>query len=197
MSRTPEAGKGAFYLYNANMSHELRTPLNSIILLSKLLMKNDTMQQQLESEKLQVIYNSGNELLRLINEILDLSKIEAGEMDLYESSFHTKDLLKDLEQLFKSLSEEKKISFEVEDSIDNLIIGDYDKISQILRNFLSNAIKFTDIGSVKLSAALTDDKRAVFSVTDTGIGISKENLSIIFEELFLSWHQLWRIMGQK
>ena len=167
----------------ANMSHELRTPLNSIILLSRLLMKNNTDKyDEIELEKLEVIYNSGNELLRLINEILDLSKIEAGKMELNLTEFHTQDLFKELYQLFKGLAEEKNIDFYIEDSISTLLIGDYDKLSQILRNLISNAIKFTEKGSVKLMAGLDKNDRVKFTVIDTGIGITQDNLASIFEE---------------
>ncbi len=169
--------------FMANMSHELRTPLNSIILLSRLLMKEvDQDENQPQMEKLSIINSSGKELLRLIDEILDLSKIEAGRMDLYEAGFYSRELLKELRQLFQSFAEEKNIEFKVENNVSSLIYGDYNKISQILRNFISNAIKFTEGGGVTLEALLNEEERVVFAVTDTGIGISENNIKIIFEE---------------
>ncbi len=167
----------------ANMSHELRTPLNSIILLSTLLMKQkDEQLNQPQLEKLSIINSSGKELLRLIDEILDLSKIEAGRMDLNETHFYSGKLVKELQQLFQSFAEEKNIEFKVEDNASIMLFGDYNKISQILRNFLSNALKFTATGQVTLKVQLEEEERVVFAVTDTGIGISKENIDLIFEE---------------
>ncbi|AOT70774.1 response regulator [Geosporobacter ferrireducens] len=169
----------------ANMSHELRTPLNSIILLSRLLMRKDKDGLGKENyEKINVIYNSGQELLRLINDILDLSKIEAGKMDINQAEFHTKALATELRQLFESIAQEKKIEFNVVDELNAVLSGDRDKISQILRNFISNAIKFTEKGSVSLRimADKQQNNRVKFSVTDTGIGVSEENMSRIFQE---------------
>ena len=166
----------------ANMSHELRTPLNSIILLSKLLTQNDKkVLDKDEMEKINVIHNAGQELLRLINDILDLSKIESGNTDLNITQFYSKDLLRSLKQLFERIAEEKDIKLTVEDSLDRIIEGDHDKISQILRNLLSNALKFTHKGSVELKVKSDHNNGVIFSVSDTGIGICKENLSRIFE----------------
>lgn len=167
----------------ANMSHELRTPLNSIILLSRLLMKNEKRDMNKNHlEKLDIIYNSGQELLRLINDILDLSKIEAGKMNIENQEFATKDLITDVKHLFENAAQEKEITLICEDSIDSIIYGDYNKIAQIVRNLLSNAIKFTNKGTVKLEIKKAKNKDIHMIITDTGIGISKENLSRIFEE---------------
>ncbi|WHH60315.1 response regulator [Petroclostridium sp. X23] len=169
----------------ANMSHELRTPLNSIILLSKLMFRNEHKALgEKELEKINVIYNAGQELLRLINDILDLSKIEAGKMDLNISRFHSNELVLEMQQLFHLAAEEKGINFEVEDSINAALVGDREKISQILRNFLSNAIKFTEEGSVTLQVTrdLKKENGIIFSVADTGIGIPEEKLFTIFKE---------------
>ncbi|WP_051569179.1 response regulator [Alkaliphilus transvaalensis] len=167
----------------ANMSHELRTPLNSIILLSRLLMNNKNGMIQEDLEKIAVINNSGQELLRLIDDILDLSKIEAGKIDINKIEFRTNDLVKEARQLFDKLAEEKGIRFYVEDLLVKNLKGDRDKISQILRNLISNAIKFTEEGSVifRLEPDPVNPKAATFTVVDTGIGIAKENLSRIFE----------------
>ncbi|MFT8313137.1 MAG: response regulator [Clostridium sp.] len=169
----------------ANISHELRTPLNSIILLSNLLIRNG--KDKFENgtrEKFKVIYNSGQHLLRLINNILDLSKIEAGKIDLNYNYFNTRDLIKELRDIFDETAKEKNIQFIFEDQFENNFYGDRDRISQIIRNFLSNAFKFTDKGAVKLKIAedYQYENNLVFSVSDTGIGIAKEKLDIIFQE---------------
>jgi signal transduction histidine kinase/CheY-like chemotaxis protein len=167
----------------ANMSHELRTPLNSIILLSRLLMKNEKRDMKIEHlEKLEIIYDSGQELLRLINDILDLSKIEAGKMNIDIREFDTKDLIKELKQMFESAAQEKKNSFICKDYVDSKLYGDYNKISQIIRNLISNAIKFTNQGTVSFEIKPCDNNDIHMVITDTGIGISKENFDRIFEE---------------
>lgn len=169
----------------ANMSHELRTPLNSIILLSKMLIRKEISElNEKDKEKIEVINKAGQELLRLINDVLDLSKVESGKMDLNVFTFHSSELIVDLRQMFESSAKEKNISFVVEDSINSMLVGDRDKISQILRNFLSNSFKFTAEGSITLRAVKDENIEggALFSVTDTGIGISEEHLSVIFQE---------------
>ncbi|KJF27664.1 hypothetical protein TZ02_07190 [Clostridium aceticum] len=165
----------------ANMSHELRTPLNSIILLSRLLMKNEASHDSKILERVEVIYHSGQELLRLINDILDLSKIEAGKVDICRRTFHSKELTKELKKLFEGILAEKKLQFIIEDHVDQMLIGDREKISQILRNFISNAAKFTEKGEVNLRIIGDEEGGVVFSVTDTGIGIASKNFSKVFE----------------
>ncbi|SET36796.1 hypothetical protein SAMN05660297_02173 [Natronincola peptidivorans] len=170
----------------ANVSHELRTPLNSIILLSKLILKNkkDEFHQEGDLEKLNIIHSCGNELLRLINDILDLSKIESGKLAVEVEEFASKELIEELNQMFKGTAEEKKIQFIKKDLWKNKIIGDKNKISQILRNFLSNAFKFTKKGEVILEIAedKEDQDSILFSVKDTGIGIAEDKQEIIFHE---------------
>jgi signal transduction histidine kinase/DNA-binding response OmpR family regulator len=168
----------------ANMSHELRTPLNSIILLSKLLINSKKHRLDSEEvEKIGIIYASGNELLRLINDILDLSKVEAGKMNLYITEFNSKDFLEDLKNLFQGMVKEKNIEFIIEDRINGQLIGDRDKISQILRNLISNALKFTEQGSVilKLEKDNENSDGIIFLVEDTGIGIAENKIHMVFE----------------
>ncbi|HEY5525462.1 MAG TPA: response regulator, partial [Clostridium sp.] len=169
----------------ANISHELRTPLNSIILLSNLLVRSckDATAQDAQ-EKIKVIFNSGQHLLRLINDILDLSKIEAGKIELNYQYFSTSELIEELSDMFNGTAMEKDIQFIWEDQFKDNIYGDKEKISQVLRNFLANAFKFTDKGSIKFKIERDTqfENKVVFSVMDTGIGISKNNLDVIFDE---------------
>jgi len=182
-SRELEAANKYKSQFLANMSHELRTPLNSIILLSRLLMKDEkkTMNEN-QLEKLEVIYGSGQELLRLINDVLDLSKIEAGKMDVSCEEFHTRDLVSGVRGLFDSAAREKNIELQCIDHVNTKINGDFNKIAQVVRNLLSNAIKFTGQGKVRLEIKADNDSDIKMIVTDTGIGISKENIKRIFEE---------------
>ncbi|NSB89078.1 response regulator [Clostridium saccharobutylicum] len=169
----------------ANVSHELRTPLNSIILLSKLLIKGcKDVTLHDSQEKIKVIFNAGQDLLNLINDILDLSKIEAGKIELNYTYFNSSEITEELNSLFNENAVEKNIQFICEDKFKDTIYGDKEKISQVLKNFLSNSFKFTENGSVKLKIEenTKGDNSIVFSVIDTGIGISKEHLDTIFDE---------------
>ncbi|VTQ07574.1 response regulator [Sphingobacterium daejeonense] len=172
--------------FMANMSHELRTPLNSILLLSKVLTENNERNlndEQIESA--QVIWSSGTGLLNLIDEILDLSKIEAGKMTLEWEEFPMEDLLEDLRQMFKPITKDKMLDFQVENLLASgfRINTDRLRVEQILRNLLSNAIKFTENGSVtmRVEKQVGSKDNVLISVRDTGIGISNEKLQLIFE----------------
>lgn len=166
-----------------NMSHELRTPLNSIILLSRLLLNNqDADLNKAQKDKISIIHKSGQELLRLINDVLDLSKIESGSVSINNTRFSTSDLLEELKRMFEDMAKEKKLQLLIKDSANREIFGDRDKISQILRNFLSNAIKFTEKGLVTLDIKDDGDKGTIFTVTDTGLGIPEDKIDIIFKE---------------
>ncbi|MFT4153601.1 response regulator [Parafilimonas sp.] len=167
----------------ANMSHELRTPLNSVLLLSRLLSENHT--GNLNKDQIEyatVIQNSGNALLTLINEILDLSKIEAGKMELEHSNIAVKDLVTELNALFEPLAKDKDIVFKIEtdESATPYIETDRLRLEQILRNLVANALKFTKHGAVILNIKGLNDT-VIFTVTDTGIGIPAEKLETIFE----------------
>ncbi|WP_333802735.1 ATP-binding protein, partial [Sphingobacterium multivorum] len=170
----------------ANMSHELRTPLNSILLLSRLLSENvekNLNSDQIESAK--VIQSSGTSLLTLIDEILDLSKIESGKMTLDYASLDLHDILSDLNSLFLPIVKEKGLAFKttVSAKIAPHFEGDRLRIDQVLRNLISNAIKFTKEGEVRLEIYEdpSDHDRLVFAVVDSGIGIPLEKQKIIFE----------------
>ncbi|MBD2705031.1 response regulator [Spirosoma sp. BT702] len=172
----------------ANMSHELRTPLNSILLLSRLLSENteeNLSDDQIEYAK--VIQSSGNGLLGLIDEILDLSKIEAGQMKLDYQPVSIRDITDELQALFAILAKEKGLEFSisVESDVPSSIETDKIRLGQILKNLLSNALKFTAKGSVTLSIKRSENRigepTLLFTVADTGIGILPEKQPIIFE----------------
>ena len=165
----------------ANMSHELRTPLNSIILLSKLMSANTD--EKLDDEnvkKLSVINRAGNDLLLLINDILDLTKIESGKMELTFTQITSQEFLNNLHDLFDSLAKEKQVDFIINDNFKDTFSTDEGKLAQILKNLLSNAFKFTKAGSVTLDFISTANNLEI-SVKDTGVGIAEKNLDLIFE----------------
>jgi signal transduction histidine kinase/DNA-binding response OmpR family regulator len=170
----------------ANMSHELRTPLNSILLLSRLMAENpdeNLNEDQVESAK--VIQSSGSSLLTLIDEILDLAKIESGKMTLEYQDITIDEIVKDLKSLFNPVVQEKRLQFniQIDDDVKKSIETDRLRVDQVLRNLLSNAIKFTEEGSINLNIKkdLKKPDFIVFSVKDTGIGIAEDKQRIIFE----------------
>jgi len=169
----------------ANMSHELRTPLNSILLLSRLMYENT--EQNLTEEQIEyakVIQSSGNGLLALIDEILDLSKIEAGKMDLEFAETNIKDIVSDMKGLFTPIARQKNLDFTFETATDapETIVTDKLRLEQVLKNLLSNALKFTYEGSVNVSINHPGNKSLItFSVKDTGIGIPTDKQQHVFE----------------
>jgi len=169
----------------ANMSHELRTPLNSILLLSRLLSENNNNSMVAEEiEFAKVIQSSGNSLLGLIDEILDLSKIEAGKMEMEFLDVSTKEITDTLWNLFNLVAKEKGITFEIISKDAPVVIKtDKMRLEQILKNLISNAIKFTEKGTVSLEIKInTDDEKIIcFIVKDTGIGIPLDKQPLIFE----------------
>jgi HAMP domain-containing protein/signal transduction histidine kinase/CheY-like chemotaxis protein len=181
----------------ANMSHELRTPLNSMLILSRLLAQNEAGSlSSREVEFAQTIHSAGNDLLSLINDILDLSKVEAGRMELDMALLAVADIYEDAERAFRQVAEEKRLEFtvEIDPALPTSIVSDEQRLGQVLKNLLSNAFKFTHAGSVKLSIGLppesktfasetlrTADKVIEFNVTDTGAGIPDDKLGAIFE----------------
>ena len=170
----------------ANMSHELRTPLNSILLLSRLLAENT--KKNLSGEQVEyarVIQSSGNGLLSLIDEILDLSKIEAGKMELEFNEVSLGSIANDLKSLFLPLAKDKNIDFSIHISEDvpSAIETDKMRLEQVLKNLISNALKFTSAGSVAVDVSIASHNSSfiAFTVKDTGIGIAKEKQQLIFE----------------
>ena len=172
----------------ANMSHELRTPLNSVLILAKLLSDNNFNNlQPKQIEYAKIIHKSGSDLLQLINDILDLSKIEAGKVELLVEEVSLASIITDLTQLFTVVASEKEIRYEakIAENIPTTLQTDKQRVEQVLKNLLSNAFKFTPKGgSVTISFENRDQfdrKRIGISVTDTGIGISVEKQQLIFE----------------
>ena len=179
------------------MSHELRTPLNSMLILSRLLAENeDGSLSEREVEFARTIHSAGNDLLSLINDILDLTKIEAGRMELDLAPVALSEVYQDAERAFRHVAEQKGLSFEVEidPSLPASIISDEQRLGQVLKNLLSNAFKFTHEGGVTLSIGYPADRTGLrndalrsaeqviaFAVTDTGVGIPDDKLGLIFE----------------
>jgi signal transduction histidine kinase/DNA-binding response OmpR family regulator/CHASE3 domain sensor protein len=170
----------------ANMSHELRTPLNSILLLSRLLSENN--EQNLSNDQVEyakVIQSSGNGLLSLIDEILDLSKIESGKMELEYHEVPVQEIIHDLNSIFVPVAAEKRLQFAIEKdaSVPEKFETDKLRLEQVLRNFISNALKFTPTGFVKLIIKTPVEKPGFlqFLVKDSGIGIPLEKQQLIFE----------------
>jgi signal transduction histidine kinase/HAMP domain-containing protein/CheY-like chemotaxis protein len=168
----------------ANMSHELRTPLNSLLILARLLAQNpgrNLTPKQVEYAN--VIHSAGSDLLQLINDILDLSKVEAGRMDINAERFALSAFVDDIQTSFGPLIAEKGLRFVIgiDPSAPAELFTDRQRLRQVLANLLSNAVKFTERGEVRLRVrALEPDGSVEFSVTDTGIGIAPENLAVIF-----------------
>ena len=169
----------------ANMSHELRSPLNSLLVLANLLAENTkgnlTEQQVIFAD---TIYKSGNDLLQLINEVLDLSKIESGKIDIIPSEVLLKNICVFVERQFLPLARQKglHLSIQLEENLPETIWTDQYRLQQIIRNLLSNAIKFTAEGMVTLYVHQVHmNKTIAFSIKDTGIGIPKEKQQLIFQ----------------
>ena len=166
----------------ANMSHELRTPLNSILILSKSLAENE--EHNLSTDQIEaatVIGESGAQLLTLINDILDLSKIEAGKIELVKETFPLHKMVAYLRRVFLPQSERKKLAFTIEvgANVPEHLYTDRQRLTQVLSNLLTNAIKFTDTGSIKVTVNRIDDDCQI-EVIDTGIGIPADKLEHIF-----------------
>ena len=167
----------------ANMSHELRTPLNSLLILSSALAQNDDKNlSDDEVESAKVINESGENLLSLINDILDISKVEAGQMGTDLGEIQTDELLNNMKKRFLHMAEKNKIymKFEVDENFPVHFPSDKAKVEQILTNFISNALKFTSVGGVSLILEKENDNLC-FHIKDTGIGIPKEKQNLIFE----------------
>jgi signal transduction histidine kinase/DNA-binding response OmpR family regulator/CHASE3 domain sensor protein len=169
----------------ANMSHELRTPLNSILVLARILKDNKTTNLSEDQIKYaSVIFNAGNDLLTLIDDILDLAKMESGKMEMNNEEVSVADIVDDMEMLFAEVARNKKIKYTSNiGEVPQHIFTDKMRIQQVIKNLLSNAFKFTDEkGSVAINVIPGKAKGTIsFCIKDTGIGIPKEKQSVIFE----------------
>ena len=168
----------------ANMSHELRTPLNSSLILAKLLAENPAQNLTAEQVKFaESIYSAGNDLLNLINDILDISKVEAGKLEVHPETSSVSRLVEGLRNMFQPLAAEKNLQFgvELQAGAPTMLHTDRQRLEQILKNLLSNAIKFTETGSVSMVVSRQPGEGIAFSVRDSGIGIAEEHQQSIFE----------------
>jgi len=165
----------------ANMSHELRTPLNAILGYTELIAREDGL-TNVQDQHLSIVQRSGNHLLSLINNVLDLSKIEAGLMEKTESSFNLKTLVQDVKHMLLPRCQRHNLTLdvEIEDAVPEAVKGDERKLRQILINLLGNALKFTSDGQITL-AVTRDEKKVKFRISDTGQGIPQQDLEKIFK----------------
>ena len=176
-----ERAKSAFL---ANMSHEIRTPMNAILGFLQIL--SSTEKDSKRKQQLEIVLDSGNNLLTIINDILDLSKIESGEMILECRPFSANALLSEARQLFAITATERNIAlvFSGNEDLPQFLLGDSTRLKQVINNLLNNALKFTEPGgTVKVEASYhADNQRLQIVVTDTGIGISEDKLQKIFDD---------------
>lgn len=169
----------------ANMSHEIRTPMNSIIGMSEILLREHPDGEL--SKKVKTVYNAGKGLLSIINDILDLSKIEAGKYETIDGEYELKNVIADVVSMFDIKLNGSKVSLIVEtgDSVPGILYGDSVRIRQILVNIIGNAVKFTNEGYIRLSidSEVYEEEydRIIFTIEDTGIGIKQENIETLFD----------------
>jgi len=180
-----EAANRAKSQFLANMSHELRTPLNAILGFSELMSRDNTLDQA-QRETLGIINRSGGHLLRLINSVLDMAKIESGRITLQEQDFDLAALLSDVVALFQARAEAKGLVLTLTQGTETprYIYADEGKLRQVLSNLLSNAVKFTEAGAIDVTVqpvSADDGERLLFAVQDSGSGIAPEHLQLVFD----------------
>ncbi|MCL2603931.1 MAG: ATP-binding protein [Defluviitaleaceae bacterium] len=184
-----EAANQAKSAFLSTMSHEIRTPMNAILGITEIQLANSDLDQDVRNA-LEKIYTSGDMLLGIINDILDLSKIEAGKMEIVSANYETASLISDTAQLNMMRIGSKKIDFDliIDENLPALLLGDELRIKQILNNVLSNAFKYTEKGTVTMALSagpcVNDDSRIILSVSvsDTGQGMTKEQVAALFDE---------------
>jgi signal transduction histidine kinase/CheY-like chemotaxis protein/CHASE3 domain sensor protein len=168
----------------ANMSHELRTPLNSSLILAKLLADNSAGNLNAEQIRFaQTIYSAGNDLLHLINDILDISKVEAGKLELVVEDLPLRRVVENLGHTFGPMAKQKELTFaaKVDATVPLTIHTDRQRLEQVLKNLLSNAVKFTEKGAVSLTVSAVNGEWIRFAVQDSGIGIAQDQQDKIFD----------------
>jgi signal transduction histidine kinase len=182
--QTAENASHAKSEFLANLSHELRTPLNAISGYTQVLINHASV-TPFQSERLNIILKSTEHILHLINDILDLAKIEANRIEIEPAEFHLRNFLKDISEMFQIQAERKNIRFVYKSSklLPGIVIGDERRLRQVLINLLANAIKFTEKGGVTLKAEYHNG-RACFEVSDTGIGVNADELEKIFSPFY-------------
>ena len=169
----------------ATISHEIRTPMNAVLGMAQLLLQSNL--EDAQKEHVDSIHNSGQVLLHIINDVLDLSKIEAGHLDLEDIDFDLSALMRETTSMFQEHARSKKLELLCHpvDDLDCKVVGDPNRLRQVLVNLIGNAIKFTETGQVVVGAEVlsnnVDSLKIELSVTDTGIGISEESIAKIFE----------------
>ncbi|HET9039689.1 MAG TPA: ATP-binding protein [Gemmatimonadales bacterium] len=168
----------------SNISHELRTPLNAILNITRLLIERmDGPLTEEQDRQVRFVRDAASTLSEMVNDLLDLARIEAGRSVVRPTTFTAVDLFSALRGMFRALAPSDRVTLVLDEPVDvPPLTTDEGKLSQILRNFIANALKFTERGEVRVSAALADDDKVVFAVADTGIGIAPEDQERIFEE---------------
>jgi len=164
----------------ANMSHEIRTPLNGVVGVAELLAKANLPKR--EHDMVEIIRNSGQSLERLLSDVLDLARVEAGQLTIESAAFHAGDLVRSVAGLARLRADEKSLALRVEiaPELEGWFLGDATRVRQVLTNLVSNAVKFTAAGSVTIDAQSVSEGRLQFSVTDTGVGFDGEAKSRLF-----------------
>lgn len=190
-----EAANRAKSTFLANMSHELRTPLNGILGYAQILLRDKTLTRE-QQDGINVVYHSGEYLLTLINDILDLAKIEADGIELYPTDFHLNEFLQSIIQLFQMRARQKDIAFNYEplSHLPEGIYTDEKRLRQVLINLLGNAIKFTQKGGVTFKVGY-DSECLRFQIEDTGVGIAADEIEKIFEPFQQAGDQRYRAEG--
>ncbi len=176
-----ESANQAKSLFLANMSHEIRTPMNAILGYAQILLKGKNLNEG-QKQALKTINTSGISLLNMLNDILDISKIEAGKLELNPTNFDLKETVEEISQMFELRCQQKELNWNVNNLEEQcLLFGDADKLKAVLINLIGNAVKFTDSGEVSFNVKALENNHYLFEVIDTGKGIAEKDRQAIFE----------------